>query len=505
MQRRKLWTASLLVILTTSLAGGRCSSKDTASSSDRPNILFVIADDCTHRDIGCYGGQALTPNIDRLAKEGMQFQRCFQTTAMCSPTRHSIYTGLYPVKSGAYTNHTFVYPDVKSIVNDLKPLGYRVALSGKTHINPPSAFPFEYSATPKKKKSEDSFIDFDAVEKLFRESKNSGEPFTLFACSNEPHGPYTKGKEYRQHYKLQKLNLRPNFVDTPATRKEYRNYLAEITFFDAEVGQLLSLLDEYGHRENTLVVVVSEQGSAFPGGKWTCYDKGLQSALIARWPGKIEPASTTDAMVEYVDILPTFVEAAGGKPRVELDGRSFLSVLHGKTRTHKSVVYGVQTSRGIFNGPPHYAIRSIRNDRFKLVLNLSHDETFQNYVVKDAFFKEWQRLAESGDEHAAARVRAHGTRPPVELYDIENDPLEMENIVDDPNHADTIAELREQLKLWMQSQGDRGLDTEMAAYSRMTHGNPAVKKFHQSEGLDRQELFGQPRPAWKPQLSGVQQ
>ena len=486
-------------------AGAWCAASESSPpnlDTSRPNILFVIADDCTHRDIGCYGGQAITPNIDRLATEGMQFNRCFQTTAMCSPTRHTIYTGLYPVKSGAYANHTFVYPDVKSIVGDLKPLGYRVALSGKTHINPPSAFPFEYSATPKKKNTEDSFIDFAAVEQILSESKDSGTPFAIFACSNEPHGPYTKGKEYRKLYDLLRLKLRPNFVDTPATRREYRNYLAEITFFDAEVGRLLSLLDKHGHKENTLVVVVTEQGSAFPGGKWTCYDKGLQSALIARWPGKIEAKSSTEAMVEYVDLLPTFVEVAGGQPRAELDGRSFLSVLWGKSNTHKSVVYGVQTSRGIFNGPPHYAIRSVRNDRFKLVLNLSHDQTFQNYVVKDGFFKEWQAKAAGGDEHAAARVKAHGTRPPVELYDAQNDPLEMNNLADDAQYADTIAEMQTQLKDWMKSQGDRGLETEMTAYSRMTHGNVRVKQYHEKVGLSKDTLFVQPRPEWKPQLTG---
>lgn len=485
-------------------------STHPVSASERPNILFVIADDCTHLDLGCYGGQALTPNIDRLAAEGIQFNRCFQTTAMCSPTRHAIYTGLYPVKSGAYTNHTFVYPDVKSIVGDLKPLGYRVALSGKTHINPPSAFPFEYSATAKpkkgqKKKSEASVIDFDAVEDLFRDSKASGEPFALFACSSEPHGPYTKGKKYRERYEAQTLKLRPNFVDTPKTRIEYRNYLAEISYFDAEVGRLLSLLKKHGHAKKTLVVVVSEQGSAFPGGKWTCYDKGLQSALIARWPGKIEADSTTDAMVEYVDILPTFVAAAGGTPRDGLDGRSFLPVLQGKSSTHKSVVYGVQTSRGIFNGPPHYAIRSIRNDRFKLVLNLSHDQTFQNYVVKQPFFLEWKEKAAAGDTHAADRVAAHGTRPPVEFYDIENDPFETSNLADDAQHADAIAKLRRQLQDWMESQGDRGLETELEAYKRMTHGNPAVKKFHESQGFSREQLFAQPRPGSKPPRTGARQ
>ncbi|MEW4486461.1 sulfatase [Thalassoglobus sp. JC818] len=494
----------VLAIFCFAIFNGRLLSSAEAVEPQRPNILFVIADDCTHLDIGCYGGQAHTPNIDRLAGEGMRFTRCFQTTAMCSPTRHAIYTGLYPVKSGAWTNHTFAYPDVQSIVHDLKPLGYRVALSGKTHINPPSIFPFEYSEAPKKKDKkrakEDSVIDFNAVEKLFAESQESNTPFALFACSNEPHGPYNKGKEYRDLYKLQKLKLRPNFVDTPATRIEYRNYLAEITFFDAEVGTLLSLLDKYNHADNTLVVVVSEQGSAFPGGKWTCYDKGLQSALIARLPGQIAANTTTDAMVEYIDLLPTFVEVAGGQPRDELDGRSFWPVLQGLTDEHKSVVYGLQTSRGIFNGPPHYAIRSIRNDRFKLVLNLSHDQTFQNYVVGHPFFLEWKEKAAAGDSHAAARVEAHGTRPPVEFYDIQLDPLEMTNLAEVPAYADDIETLREQLHAWMKSQGDHGLETEMQAYTRMTAGNAEVKMFHKDEGLTTGTLYAQPRPETQLQL-----
>ena len=117
-----------------------------SAEPEKPNFVFVIADDCTYRDIGCYGGQAHTPNIDRLAGEGMRFTDCFQAAPMCSPTRHNIYTGLYPVKSGAYPNHTFAKPGTKSVVHYLQPLGYRVALSGKRHINPPEVFPFEYLA-----------------------------------------------------------------------------------------------------------------------------------------------------------------------------------------------------------------------------------------------------------------------------------------------------------------------------------------------------------------------
>ena len=121
-----------------------CTFATIPFAAQKPNLLFVIADDCTHRDLGCYGGQAHTPHIDGLAKQGLRFTHCFQAAPMCSPTRHNIYTGLYPVKSGAYPNHTFVKAGTNSVVQYLKPLGYRVALSGKTHINPRNIFAFEF-------------------------------------------------------------------------------------------------------------------------------------------------------------------------------------------------------------------------------------------------------------------------------------------------------------------------------------------------------------------------
>ena len=116
------------------------------SAAKQPNFLVILADDCTYNDLPLYGGQnAKTPNIDKLAGDGLQFERCFQAAPMCSPTRHNLYTGLYPVKSGAYPNHTFAKAGTQSVVHYLKPLGYRVALSGKTHIKPKEVFPFEYS------------------------------------------------------------------------------------------------------------------------------------------------------------------------------------------------------------------------------------------------------------------------------------------------------------------------------------------------------------------------
>ena len=153
-----------------------------AKSTKKPNFMFIIADDCTFRDIGCYGGQAHTPNMDKLASEAMRFTDCFQAAPMCSPTRHNIYTGIYPVKSGAYPNHTHVNAGVKSIVHYLKPLGYRVALNGKRHIKPAEAFGFEYGG----KKNNP---DMDFADKFIGECNESDTPFCIFQCSNEPHTP----------------------------------------------------------------------------------------------------------------------------------------------------------------------------------------------------------------------------------------------------------------------------------------------------------------------------
>lgn len=457
-----------------------------AQADAKPNFLFIIADDATYRDLGVYGGQAHTPHLEQLAAEGMKFNRCFQTSPMCSPTRHTIYTGLYPVKSGAYTNHSHAYDHVQSVVHYLKPLGYRVALSGKSHVSPDSVFPFEHSRIKGEAGKNGTIIDMKAVDALMKDSTQTGKPFALFACSNEPHMPWTKGKEFRELYQPSKLKLRPYMVDTADTRKAYRDYLAEISFFDQEVGQLLALLEKNGHADNTLVMVVSEQGNNFPFAKWSCYDSGLQSAMIVRWPGKVEPGSQTDAMVEYIDVLPTFVEAAGGKPSKELDGHSLLPVLSGENDHHKDHVYGLQTSRGIYSGPRHYGIRSIRSEQYKLILNLDPDATFSNTINKKAWFKEWQRLAAAGDKHADWVVNRFSDRPALELYDVSKDTYETNNLANNPQYADVIQNLSARLKSWMDSQGDQGQATELSAFTRMLSGNDEYKAWSQANNHPNQ-------------------
>ena len=429
----------------------------------RTNFLFVIADDCTFRDIGCYGGQALTPNIDSLAKQGMRFTQCFQQAPMCSPTRHAIYTGVYPVKSGAYPNHTFVKEGTKSIAHYLQSLGYRVHLSGKTHIGPKSSFPFEYSGGKNP--------DLTAIDQLFAESNREGKPFCLFACSNEPHSPWNKGDS--SQYDASTVALPPYFVDTKETRENMVDYLAEITYFDGQVGALLGLLDKHELAADTMVVVVSEQGSSFPFGKWTCYDTGLQSACIVRWPGRVKAGSVTDAMIEYVDMAPTFIDAAGGSQQTAIDGRSFVPVLTGKTNTHKHFVFGEMTTRGINKGSPYFGIRSIRSEKYKYIVNFTPEVTFQNACTNSTIFKSWRQKASDGDATAAEKIIRYEKRPAEELYAIIEDPYEWHNLANDPEYSEHKDELKKELSRWMESCGDKGQQTEMEA---LEHQGRALKK-----------------------------
>ncbi|MFN3190935.1 MAG: sulfatase [Aureliella sp.] len=454
----KPFSLSLVLFSVFVLQNPLFTAADEPAKSNKPNFLFIIADDLTFRDLGCYGGQAKTPNIDRFATEGMQFLKCFQTAPMCSPTRHNIYTGLYPVKSGAYPNHTFVKPGTKSVVQYLKPLGYRVALSGKTHIGPKTVFDFEYSAKNKNP-------DLEAVDTLLKECKEATTPFCLFACSNEPHTPWDKGDASR--YPPDEIELPPYIADTPTVRDGFSRYLAEISYYDQQVGDLLALLEKHELENDTLVIVVSEQGNSMPFAKWTCYDHGLQSAMLVRWPGKILPGSKSNAIVEYTDVLPTFLEAAGATIDANLDGKSMLSLLQGKTTAHKDFSYGLMTTRGINDGSDYFAIRSIRNDRYRFIWNPHHSTTFQNACTTSPEFRSMVKAAKAGDKNAQELVHRYQHRSEFELYDCERDPMQMNNLASDQGLTDIREDLYAQLQKWLKEQGDDPLETERIALTRL--------------------------------------
>ena len=273
-----------LVFLSSPLVG------DRLATAGPPNVLIIMADDCTHRDLRLYGGQnAHTPNIDSLAAQGLTFDRAYLSEAMCQPCRAELFTGQYPMRNGCAWNHSACRPGTRSMPHHLEPLGYRVGLAGKVHVKPAASFPFtklegfdpSCVRNPTRPHEVASIRGFMA---------HNSQPFCLVVALVEPHVPWVMGDASR--YPPKKLKLPPNLADTPRTREDYSRYLAEITYMDGQVGEILQALDETGRADDTLVLFTSEQGSQFPGCKWTNWDTGLHTALIARWPKHV-PAGPT--------------------------------------------------------------------------------------------------------------------------------------------------------------------------------------------------------------------
>jgi len=455
-----------------------------AVRADRPpDIVLFISDDSTWFDFGCYGSpDALTPNIDALAEQGMRFTHCFTSSPMCAPTRQQLYTGVWPVRNGAYPNHSRVYDGVKSLGHHFESLGYRVALAGKQHYKPAASFPFEVlpggvSHDDGKRSAQD--FSLEGVAEFI--GRDTDQPYFLICASNQPHTPWNRGDA--SAFDAQNLTLPPFLVDNAVTRAELTHYFAEIQYMDALLGEIVAAVDRRGRPDNTITIFTSEQGNSLPFGKWTCYDAGLRTALVVRWPGRIEPGSVTGAMVQYVDVVPTLLAAAGADPVSfdvgidgapddgrGFDGRSFLPVLLGKADAHRDYVYGNHTTRGIINGNESYPIRSVRNARYKLIHNLQSDQAFSNIIMREEVWKSWLASALSGDDHAAAMVNRYQYRPAVELYDTQQDPYEMNNLAADPTYADVIARLSTELSRWMAQQGDEGVPTEMKANERQGKG-----------------------------------
>ena len=461
--------------MATTYAAGASVEAPTPTDDKRPNILIVLGDDCSYSDLSCFGGpNAITPNMERLASQGVTFDNCFQATAMSSPTRHCLYTGLYPLTSGAYPNHTFVRNDVKSFVQHFGNIGYRTALYGKEHISPKSVFSYDYLGEYK-----DGNMNFDRICNYI--TQDAAQPFFMVVASHESHGPYTVGDP--SHWDYKKIKLPPHIVDTEAVRKEYVRYLAEIEVLDSQLGKIMNMLDEEGMADNTVLVFLSEQGNAFPFAKWTCYNQGLHSGMIVRYPGLTQANTRTDALVEYADVLPTMLQLAGEQPAkdYQFSGRSFYDVLAGKTDTHKQYAYGIHTTRGIMNGSEYYGVRSITDGHFSYIINLTPEAEFQCAANKsesrDKDMFGWVGLAKKGNKLAKKQVYRYRHRPAEELYNLDKDPYSLNNLVDKKKYAEVKERLRTQLLNWMNEQGDKGQQTEMEAYEHMCDwAQPGYKK-----------------------------
>ncbi|MEZ6131352.1 MAG: sulfatase [Planctomycetaceae bacterium] len=429
-------------------------------AAERPNVLIIMADDCTHNDLPLYGGQnAKTPNLDALAAQGLTFNKAYLCSAMCQPCRAELFTGQYPMRNGCAWNHSASRPNVKSMPQRLGSVGYRVGIAGKVHVTPDSVFPFQkvagFDANCVRNPTQSH--DLSQVQAFLSDDT---APFCLVVALVEPHLPWVMGDA--SQYPPKTLKLPPNIADTERTRADFSRYLAEITYMDGQVGELLAALDSSGKAGDTLVLFTSEQGSQFPGCKWTNWDTGLHTALIARWPGRIPQGQRTDALVQYCDVLPTIMDLAGIAPAAELDGMSFRNVLEGASESDRKYVYGMHNN--LPEGPA-YPIRTVTDGQFRYIRNLTPNELYiEKHVMgikgdgglNNPYWHTWTWNAQE-DPATYQLVKRYMLRPPEQFYHTTTDRYEMNNLAGDPSVQDRKQQLAAELDRWMTAQGDPGV------------------------------------------------
>lgn len=432
-----------------------------AQQQDRPNFIILVGDDISADAIGCYGAEnkGVTPNIDKLSSKGVKFNNMFVTNAICAPTRAELFTGKQPYRNGCTGNRKPTNADVKSVAHYLKDLGYRVALTGKRHYKPAAVYPFRYIegfTEHVKVRGPELEEDWDALTDFIEEDKT--KPFCLFICSVHAHAPWDAGNS--DQWKMGDLTLPPHFVDNKVTRHFYREYLGEVNEFDRQVGKAAALIKEQALDENTVLMVLDENGAGMPLGKWSNYDWGVRSACIMQWPEKYQANFDTDIIAQYCDILPTLIDAAGGEVPDDMDGKSLMPVITKNKKKHREHAFFVYSqdgneSRGVFDG------------RYKLIWNLTHEKEFHvggiNGTEKwkehmldrhvNFMFKSWVERAKT-NEDAQEKVNHFLWRPEFELFDLDDDPKELNNLVENDAYQGKVKKLQDELIAWMQSQGD---------------------------------------------------
>ncbi|MGB0144426.1 MAG: sulfatase family protein [Akkermansiaceae bacterium] len=416
----------------------------------KPNFVIVLADDVSWSSFGCVDSGLLTctPNIDRLAKQGVQFSNFSCSAAQCGPTRHELYTGLLPPSSGVYSNGYKPRGDYRNIANYLGELGYKVGITGKTH--------FDVSDFQKISGFESNgnhgapTWEMSGVRRFIETSGSEKKPFCVVLASVNAHHPWTVGDP--SHFPSDKIIVPPHMVDTPLTRQALAIHAAEVEVLDEQVGATMKLLDELKLAEDTVLIFLSEQGTALPNGKWSIYDYGTKALCLMRWPGGLKPA-VTDAVAMYCDIVPTLVEMAGGKgPKV--DGKSLLPVLKGETSKHREHAYLVHQAGG-------FTQRAIRDKEFKLVWNPEREADYYLDVLmkpnSGKFFakawREWLAMAKTNPV-AQGKIDRVVKHPEFELYHHKSDPWELKNLAGNPQYAAKVAEMHIQLKTEMEKLND---------------------------------------------------
>ena len=407
---------------------------------EKPNVLLVICHDLGRR-LGCYEVDTVqSPNIDRLAGEGIRFSRNFSTAPQCSPSRACMMTGRYPHANGmmGLTHGTFgweMHPEERHIAQILSENGYDTVLSGVQHVTThPEGLGFKEILNGRRGTCEDVS---DRFCRWLKRRPKTTTPFYAQVGYFEPHRPFNHGGATPDD--SLGVSVPPYLPDCAETRGELAAMQGVIRKMDAAFGHILSALERTGHAEDTLVIFTVDHGIPFPRAKCTLYDPGLTTALIMRWPrGGIEGGRVCNALISNVDMVPTLLEVLDVAPPDNLQGRSFASCLRGEPCTHRDEIFAEKTFHTYYD-----PMRCIRTERYKYIVNFHRG--YRMEVPTDV---------QKGGTYRAMLDEISGGRPDFELYDLETDPNETENLAGKPGLEEVEADLRRRLHAWMAGTGD---------------------------------------------------
>jgi N-sulfoglucosamine sulfohydrolase len=428
-------------------------STPARAADARPNILWIFGDDLGP-DLSCYGNAAVrTPNLDKLAAEGVRFTRAHVTGPVCSASRSALITGMYQTSIGAHHHRShrqdgYHLPDGVCVITDVfREAGYytaniktitpRLKAAGKTDFN------FTLDRPP---------FDGDDWAEL-----KSHQPFYAQVNFTEPHrGPAWPAARRRtdiQRVDPAKVVLPPYYPDTPLARDDYANYLDAVQALDAKVGVVLKKLEEDGLAQNTVVVFLGDNGRCHVRDKQWCYDGGTHIPLIIRWPGHVQPGSVRQDLVIAIDVSAMSVHLAGIPLPPKMQGRVILGP--GAVEPRQYVV----TARDRCDETVD-RIRCVRGTRYSYIRNFRPELPWtQPNRYKETQYPVLNQMKQLHAEGKLTPVQAQfmaPRKPEEELYDLEADPHEVHNLAASPEHQAVLKEMRATLQKWIEETGDQG-------------------------------------------------
>jgi len=431
-------------LYTASVAAAPRISPGKPEANGRPNFVIIIADDVNWNDVGAYGHPRIrTPNIDRMATEGIKFEWAFLTCSSCSPSRSSIMTGRYPHSTGAQNLHMPLPADQVVFARLLKDAGYYTASRGKWHLG------------------DDAKVHVDTVADSLPSGcekwtdalrgRPKDKPFLMWFASHDAHRPY-KPNAIAEPHTPEDAVVPPFLPDVAETRTDLALYYDEVARLDGYVGEVLDELARQKVADDTVVLFVSDNGRPFPRCKTTVYDSGVRTPFIVRWPGKVKPGTVCTNLVSVVDIAPTIVELAGLECSPTFQGKSFVKML---TRPETSIRDFVFAEHNWHDYQAHE--RAVRSKRYLYIRNaFPHlPATPPADVVRSITYEKMQKLRSHGNldrEHEGCFIVP---RPSEELYDTLEDPYSLNNIASDREYGHVLEQMRRVYLEWARRTDDR--------------------------------------------------